>query len=160
LPVLAACSSRDSAAGAADAGCFPYVSDAALSAPVSFAAGVMPIFSGNCAVGGGTCHGDVATLPYLGSADGSADATSILSTIVSKRSQENAAMDFISPGDPAKSYLMHKMDGDECTLAVQCAQSHTDFSQCGANMPFLSPLLPAAQRDVVRAWIQQGAQNN
>jgi hypothetical protein len=31
---------------------------------------------------------------------------------------------------------------------------------CGTSMPYLNALLPPAKRDVVRAWIKQGAMNN
>ena len=129
--------------------------------PGSFSADVVPIFAKNCAVGGGTCHGDMPTLPYLGVPDGSVDPASILQKIVGVRSAEDPAMDFVAPGDPGQSYLMHKIDGDACTLAADCAKSaYPELAQCGAPMPFEAAMLPAATRDVVRAWIAQGAQND
>jgi len=29
-------------------------------------------------------------------------------------------MMFVSPGNPAASYLMHKLDGDQCALPMSC----------------------------------------
>jgi hypothetical protein len=54
------------------------------------------------------------------------------------------------------------MDGDQCTLANECAASmfSDDFPNCGSPMPFLNPRLPDGTRNAVRAWIQQGAQGD
>jgi hypothetical protein len=148
-----ACSSE----AAAPPSCVPYVSDANLTSPVSFHESIAPIFQKNCASTGGTCHGDVNSLPRLGSADGGIDAAIVRANIVGVVSIEDPTMEFVAPGNPARSYLIHKMDGDECTLAAECAASSDDLSNCGASMPFLKPLLPVATRDMVRAWIDQGA---
>jgi hypothetical protein len=137
--------------------CVPYVSDANLASPVSFNESIVPIFQRNCASTGGTCHGDVNSLPRLGSADGGIDAAIVRASIVGVVSIEDPTMDFVAAGNPERSYLMHKMDGDECTLAAECAASSDELSNCGSSMPFLQPLLPVATRDMVRAWIGQGA---
>jgi hypothetical protein len=137
--------------------CAPYISDANLSSPVSFNESIVPIFQKNCASTGGTCHGDVNSSPRLGSADGGIDAAIVRASIVGVVSVEDPTMDFVAPGNAARSYLMHKMDGDECTLAAECAASSDELSNCGSSMPFLQPLLPVATRDAVRAWINQGA---
>ena len=166
---LAACTTSNGSPGAestADADtCEPYTSDADLSAPsVSFAQTIGPLFAANCAVGGGiNCHGAGNSLPFLGSTDGGIDASIILDSIVEVEAGEDPEMDFVAPNAPEQSFLMHKMDGDQCTLAAQCALSiyNEYYPSCGASMPFLPhALLPAAVRDQVRAWISQGAQNN
>ncbi len=51
----------------------------------------------------------------------------------------------VSPGDPANSFLMHKLDGTQ---------------DCGSRMPFGQAQLPAATRDAIRAWIQGGGLKN
>lgn len=144
--------------------CEPYVSDADLSVPVSFATNVAPLFMSNCGIGGGvTCHGAGNASPFLGEADGGSDAATILDSIVGVEAGEDPEMDFIAPNQPGQSYLMHKIDGDQCTLSDECALSiyNEYYPGCGASMPFLPhALLPTSLRDQVRAWIAQGAQNN
>jgi hypothetical protein len=96
------------------------------------------------------------------------EASAIVSRIVGTKSGEDPNMNLVTAGDPANSYLMHKMDGDACTLAAQCNMGpfHAAYPDCGANMPnpvppaMTSQLLAPSQRDTVRAWIKQGAQNN
>lgn len=144
-----------------DGACRPYLSSADLSAPVSFAAQVLPIFQQSCALSA-SCHGDPASAPvqpYLGSADGGADAAAILAKLVGVPSLEDPTMNLVSSGDPPNSFLMHKMDGDQCTLVAQCAGTGISmtYANCGSSMPQGTPTLPAAIRDTVRAWIKQGA---
>jgi hypothetical protein len=156
---VVACSAPNDTSGPSTEMCEPYTSDADVSMPVSFAASVAPLFKSKCA----GCHGGTNTSPYLGAVDGGVDAASILASIIGVEAGEDPTMAFVAPHDPAKSYLMHKLDGDECTLAAECALSvyNADYPNCGATMPFLAPtLLPVATRDRVRAWIFQGAQNN
>jgi hypothetical protein len=159
LLAVAACSSSK---GTAPPTCEPYVSDANLASPVSFGSDIAPIFQQNCASIAGTCHGDPGSLPRLGSVDGGFDAAIVRSNIVGVLTVEDPTMDFVAPSDPAHSYLMHKMDGDECTLAAECEAGmfSDDFPNCGSPMPFLRPQLPEATRDAVRAWIQQGAKGD
>ena len=67
-------------------------------------------------------------------------------------------MKLVAPSDPANSFLMHKVDGDQCTLAAACANSA--FRDCGQQMPWNSGTIEATSADAIRAWIAQGAQNN
>jgi hypothetical protein len=163
---LAACSSSGGAAPQtppSDA-CVPFVPDADLTLPVQFATNIAPVFQTSCAMAGGGigCHSAGNASPFLGSSDGGADAATILASIVGIEAGEDPEMDYIAPNQPEQSYLMHKMDGDQCTLAAQCALSiYQESPACGSSMPFLSNhLLPVSTRDQVRAWISQGAQNN
>jgi hypothetical protein len=81
-------------------------------------------------------------------------------------------MPFITPGDPSQSFLMHKMDGDLCTL-TGCVADNAAVTQagdtpsaagapnwCGTQMPFNLALIDPAKRDTVRRWIKQGALDN
>lgn len=143
------------------AGCQPYVSSADLTTPVSFTGQVEPIFQQSCALSA-SCHGDPAAAPvqpYLGSVDGGTDAATLLAKIVGVPSAEDPTMNLVTAGDPANSFLVHKMDGDQCTLAAQCAGTAISmtYANCGASMPSGIATLPASIRDTVRAWIKQGA---
>jgi hypothetical protein len=166
LLAVAACTSSGGAPGMTSSSdtCAPYTSDADLSAPVYFAANVAPIFMTNCTGAGVGCHGAGFESPFLADADGGgADAAAILESIVGVEAGEDPEMDFIAPNQPGQSFLMHKMDGDQCTLSDQCALSmYNDiYPDCGSSMPLLPhALLPTSVRDQVRAWIAQGAQNN
>lgn len=162
---LAACTTSNAAPASMPAqGCEPFVSDADLGQPVTFSGDVAPVFMTSCAIGGGVgCHSAENASPFLGSSDGGVDASTILASIVGVEAGEDPEMDYVAPSEPEQSYLMHKMDGDQCTLQAQCALSvfNEYYPECGASMPFLPhTLLPTALRDQVRAWIAQGAQNN
>jgi hypothetical protein len=165
--VLTACSSTAKGPPAATEGgaydlCQAYMPDADLSMPASFGADVAPVFQRNCTSGGAMCHGTQGNAPYLGEADAGVDAQIILARIVSVKSDEDPSMQLVAPADPANSYLMHKLDHDQCILAAECAVSTFGryYPTCGANMPLQMPQLPAATRDAIRAWIEQGATNN
>lgn len=146
----------------------PCVTGSALQSPsVSFAKDIQPIWNASCAISGATCHGSTATDPkttgqiYLGSIDGGVAASDILPKIVGQPSPENGQMDIIKAGDPANSYLMHKLDGDECLYAKTCnATQNAIFANCGIQMPFNSGVLDQDSRDKIRRWIAQGANAN
>lgn len=168
LCVMAACSSSASNSDAGAGGCQPYVSTANLDTPVvSFAADVMPILSGTCAVNA-SCHGDPSVVaegrPLLGygSADaGMAAAQTILDGLVGVKSSEDLSMNRITAGDPSQSFLMHKLDDDQCTLIAQCMMGTSLRPNCGVFMPYQYPdILDVSTRDVIRRWIHQGARNN
>jgi hypothetical protein len=128
----------------------------------SFRTDVLPIFENSCSLAS-SCHGDPASpdqasgyRPYLGEVNQEttpSDVAMIFSKIVGQDSHA-ASMKIVDPGRPEASFLMHKMDGDlECS-AVTCATS------CGTPMPQTGDTLPREQRDIVRDWIKQGAQDN
>ena len=169
LFVAPACSTTSSAPDAGAGGCQPYVSTANLASPVvSFGGDVVPIFRRSCSVGGDSCHGDPSVTaeqrPFLGYADsdgGTSSLAAIHDAIVGVTSGEDLLMSYVAAGDPAHSFLMHKLDDDQCTLISQCMAGASFRPNCGVFMPYQFPdILDAATRDTVRRWIFQGAQTN
>jgi hypothetical protein len=165
LFALSACSSSPDDLG----GCPVYVSTTDLGAPtVSFSGDVTPILTRSCAAAGDSCHGDPSVVadkrPYLGDADGGmspAIAAEVRSGLVGVKSQEDLTMNLITAGDPANSFLMHKLDGDQCTLRVECNMPGSNRQNCGNAMPYqAASLLDVPVRDVMRRWISQGAKSN
>jgi hypothetical protein len=173
-----ACSNSSTPSGSSPDGgtCTAYVSTADLTTPtVSFQTDVLPIFQQSCSVGGPTCHGapnETALLrPFLGAVgvDGGADAETILSGIVGVASHEDPQMKIVTANDPSQSYLMHKVDDDQCTLATDCASQqaaivaagNVAYAGCGLLMPQTNTApLDVSTRDTIRRWIAQGAANN
>lgn len=163
--VVAACGS--SSGGGDDGSCAAYAvpSGTDLSTPrVTFGADVVPIFAKSCATST-TCHGSATGTNNgvtLGTVGSSADAHAIHANLVGVASREDPSMSFVAAGDPAHSYLMHKMDGYECTADPQCTGGPPGVPapsppSCQNSMPSGSPLLDVSVRDTVRRWIQQGA---
>jgi hypothetical protein len=119
---------------------------------VSFARDVFPIFGRSCAFT--TCHGSAA-----GGANGvflgGQDPARVHTALVEVRSSQLPTMAFVSPGDPAQSWLQRKIDGSHCAFEAECLDG-----DCGGSMPRNEGLLPADTRDAVRRWIAQGARND
>lgn len=140
-----------------DAGdCEAYIPPAGtnLMAPTtSFKTDVMPVISAHCS--SSICHGisDGATGNlFLGAElQMGADAASVYPNLMAKSDELNT-MPYVTPSDPGNSYLMHKVDADQCTLSCT-------GGSCMASMP-LNSTLPLASRDIIRRWIAQGALNN
>ena len=154
---------------AAEAGadaCTAYAPDADLTTPtVSFATDVLPTFQRSCGIAGATCHGATTVVkvdqrPYLGQFDGGTDAAVVVNGLVGVQSPEDPNLSIVKAGDPGQSYLMHKVDGDQCQFAADCAKGQTQYSDCGELMPYSSSALDQPTRDTIRRWIAQGAQNN
>jgi mono/diheme cytochrome c family protein len=105
------------------------------SAP-SYAGDIEPIFVPAC----GECHGGDKPKKGLDLAPGKGHAA-----LVGRPSQE-VDLPLVKPGDPAGSYLWHKL-------------SHTQTE--GKGMPrgmFSSSKLPQEQLDLIERWIVAGAQ--
>jgi hypothetical protein len=166
LGTTAACSSGPDGTDTMPGNCMAYTSTADLSQPVSFRKDVMPIFHESC----GGCHkAPMNMTPHsleLGGGDAGVEPSALLTKLVGSKAAEAPEMDLIAPGDPANSYLMHKMDNDQCTLSAQCNAGTlgSKIPNCGNAMPpvpaSMPPKLSSATRDIVRAWIHQGAQDN
>lgn len=183
LAIFLACSSSSSGGGSCTSGggadggtCTPgttpaYTSCIDLTTPtVSFAQDVQPTFNASCGLSTpGTCHAlqqpgnTTPWLVYLGSQPNpsSVDAGQVLEGIVGKPAQEDPSMNIVTAGDPDHSYLMHKLDYDQCQYATDCnATKNQIFESCGLGMPYQSGILDEGTRDNIRRWIAQGAKNN
>lgn len=155
--LAAACGSSDAAPDTRTeqnaTSCAPVASPAALptSAPaVSFASDVLPILVASC--GFSSCHGAVrGSNVFLGAKDSANDATAIRALLVDKRSKQSASTPYVTPSNPARSYLYLKLTGDLCGLE-DCAGG-----SCGQTMPRGGDELDAAALETVRTWILQGA---
>ena len=97
------------------------------------------IFDVNCAISG--CHGNSS--PQLGLDLSSGQA---FQSTVNVASLERQSLVRVAPGDPEGSYLLHKIRGDN-TIS-------------GSRMPLGRPALSAADIDLVRQWIEDGALDN
>lgn len=156
--------------GSGSGACFDYTSFDGTTPVVSFKTDVLPIFRNSC--GFSTCHGSQngpGGQHFYGPNKSDPDPTAsdievIFNQSVNQPAVADAAMKIITPGDPANSFLMYKLDGDpEAKLGEQvtcdklsCASGKT----CGDAMPQGGPALEAASRDIIRRWIAQGAKND
>jgi hypothetical protein len=142
---------------APDAGpCIEYVSTIDLNTPtMSFKTDVVPVLESSCA--SASCHG-IADGPkgdlFLGAqlAHGS-DADQVHAALVGPSSVQLPSMKFVAAGDPKNSYIMHKLDNDQCMYNTSCVGS-----DCQHSMPF-DVALAQDKRDILRRWIAQGAAN-
>jgi hypothetical protein len=71
-----------------------------------------------------------------------------------KSSPTAAGTPFVVAGDPAKSYLILKLEGMQATEAAKCPSMN-----CGNVMPPDDPL-PDAKIKVFKDWIMAGAKND
>ncbi len=71
------------------------------------------------------------------------DAANSFTNLVGVSSREDSSFFRVSPGNPDRSYLIHKLEG---TASV------------GEQMPFGGPPIPQSTIDFVRQWITDGAQ--
>jgi hypothetical protein len=160
--VFTGCGSETGDGDGGSGACFDYSGFDGATPEVSLRADVLPILQTSCALAGATCHGDVAnTLPgqhYLGennTVDMSDDQIAdVLAANVNAASVKGGSMRVIAPNDPENSFLMAKVDG-LCASNLACTGG-----DCGDPMPQASDPLPADQKDIIRRWIAQGAQDN
>jgi hypothetical protein len=188
LAVFIACSSSSSGGGGGDGSggncggggadggvCTPGTTPAYTSCvtdlttpTVSFATDVQPTFNSSCSLSTpGTCHAlqpagnSTPWLVYLGNPMGGVDAGQVLSGLVGQPAEEDPGMSLIKAGDPENSYLMHKLDYDQCQFSAPCNDTKNQvFFNCGVGMPYQSGILDPTTRDNIRRWIAQGAKNN
>lgn len=150
--------------GGGESACFDYSGFDGATPVVSFKTDVLPILQRSCGITT-SCHGDPnmpnENRPYWGPkmtvVATPQDIALILAGTVGVPSYNEPAMNIITPGDPAHSFVLHKLDHTlDCSL-LPCAATKS----CGSTMPQGSEEpLPQDERDLIRRWIAQGAQNN
>jgi hypothetical protein len=148
-PASAGDGARGTSGGASSGACSTYSPPAsfdATSPAVSFHADVLPILVSSC--GFSSCHG--ARSGAAGGMQISSDAATTIADLVGVPSNALPSMARVAAGDPAKSLLLHKIDGDACALP-QC------IGTCAESMPQGQALLAESDRLTIRRWIAQGA---
>lgn len=146
-------------------GCFePGACFADAPAGVSLRNDLIPLMQRSCTLSS-ACHTDPTSptnsegyKPYLGAKknEGESDIPTILAAIVDVEAWGDPSRHVVAPGDWEGSYFMNKLDGalDGCP-DLDCPDG------CGRLMPQGSPKpLPLAERNLFRAWIAEGAQDN
>ncbi len=103
---------------------------------------VQPIFTGNCALPG--CH--IGSSPAEGM---SLVAGQAFISVVNVAAMELPTMNRVTPNQPNDSYLVHKVQG-----------THLAAGGSGSRMPLGRSPLSQSDIDLIRAWIQAGAQPN
>ncbi|MBC7977392.1 MAG: hypothetical protein H7138_20640 [Myxococcales bacterium] len=109
---------------------------------ISFATQIQPILTANCT--NDACHDAVTPQRGLNLTAGAAYAE-----LLNSRSTQTACRTFrlVQPSDPDLSYILFKLAG-------------TGPCFVGGRMPQRLPPLPAAQIQLIRDWIANGAPNN
>jgi Lamin Tail Domain len=115
---------------------------AAATPEISFAKEIQPIFTASCARSG--CHGGSRPAEDMDLSEGQA-----FDNIVAVPSNEAPDLNRIEPGDPDKSYLLHKLRGTQRSAGGS-----------GSRMPLGGRALADDQIARIRQWIEQGAKNN
>ena len=111
---------------------------------VTLSGDVQPIFTGNCALPG--CH--VGSSPEEGMSLG---AGQTFSNVVNVQARQLSTMNRVTPNQPDNSYLVHKVQGTHLDVGVDGS---------GSRMPLNRSPLSQSDIDLIRAWIQAGAQSN
>lgn len=118
-------------------------SDDTVGTAVSHAADITPIWASTCQ--GAECHSAGSNFPDL-----ETDAYAAIINVMPL----SAAVPYVTPGDPQTSYLWHKI------AATHTLDANLGGCGCGGSgfpMPSGGASISAADRDTVRAWIEQGA---
>ncbi len=121
-----------------------------------FRAQVDQIVNFSCAIA--SCHGRAPGqghlfLPKRQAADaGTGLNGDWYDQVVGVASQTDPAMLLVKPGDPANSWLVHKVGGDQCYFKDACAMGN-----CGDRMPQANLALDPADVETIVAWVREGA---
>ena len=110
-----------------------------------FQASVAPIFG--TAVSLGRAAGKCTYCQFPGNTH-TVDVLDVFGTMVGKRSaygMNGTPGTIVIPGDPENSVLIKKLKGDPST---------------GPLMPFVPPRVTAEEVEILKTWIEEGAQNN
>lgn len=108
--------------------------------PVSFKDDIQPLLNSQCVF----CH-------VTGAENGGLNLGRRESHASLMAASTEAPMPRVSPGDPSKSYLLHKLKG-----------THLEVGGSGSAMPMYDPPKPFPKEhlDLVERWIREGAQKN
>lgn len=106
--------------------------------PVSFEADIQPIWNNYCVF----CHMTGAEGAGLNLEPGLAYADLVGVPSV------QSSLKRVEPGDPARSYLVHKLEG-----------THLEVGGQGAPMPLRAARLGDEELQLIRRWIEEGARN-
>ena len=109
---------------------------------VTLSRDVQPIFTGNCVFSG--CH--AGSSPEQGM---SLSAGQAFGSVVNVAARELPSMNRVTPDQPDNSYLVHKVQG-----------THLAAGGSGSRMPLNRSPLSQSDIDLIREWIQAGAQLN
>ncbi len=109
---------------------------------VTLSRDVQPIFTGNCVFSG--CH--AGSSPEQGM---SLSAGQAFGSVVNVAARELPSMNRVTPNQPDNSYLVHKVQG-----------THSNVGGSGSRMPLNRSPLSQSDIDLIREWIQAGAQLN
>lgn len=120
------------------------------SGPVSFRNDVAPVLRNTCGLSN-SCHGSGSTNGVLFAGD----PATVRASLVNVKAPQLSTMNFVTPGDPSQSYLIHKLDGDQKQFSADCT-----IADCGTQMPQGQPALAPSVRDTIRRWITEGAADN
>ncbi|MCH8146046.1 MAG: hypothetical protein IIA55_15150 [Gemmatimonadetes bacterium] len=110
---------------------------------VTLSRDVQPIFTGNCTFSG--CHAGSSPEEGMSLVAGQA-----FSNVVNVAANQ-ASMNRVTPNQPDNSYLVHKVQGTHLDVGV---------GGSGSRMPLNRSPLSQSDIDLIRAWIQAGAQPN
>jgi hypothetical protein len=135
---------------------------AACGPPPKWKEGVAPLFHNSCAFS--SCHG--TTTPQNGlTLDGTDDASrkAVRDALINKVacqptasmpcSRKDTSLLLVVPGDPAKSFLIHKLNGDFKDLSCLSIP----VTKCGAQMPNTGLPLSGGEIGLVTEWVRLGA---
>ena len=124
---------------------------------VSFRMDVMKVFGNRCA--STLCHGNPDAPPsglFLGRPEAMGDdASEVHAGLFEVESREHPGMKVVAMGDAIRSYLIHKVDGDQCLYDTFCVDG-----DCQRSMPSEGSVMNEEMRDVLRRWVVQGAADN
>lgn len=154
--------------------CPPSVAGVDFTTPVSFKTDIYDAFLVSSCGGGTACHGTAnLTGLGLGNSTNPMDTAAVVADLTTRTSAISGTKNVVA-GDWQNSFLMQKLDGCQNDSGLTCDPEADSLimsvcgGPCGDAMPqsegdMHNPNeypLTKAQRDKVRAWIQQGALNN
>jgi hypothetical protein len=142
----------------------PTPDDGLAGSPVSFRRDLVLPLQRNCS--DAICHGSPA-----GSAAGlylgpplpvPVDTASLIGRLVDVASRTAPELPLIAPGEPARSFLLLKIEGCQNTGSLTCRPQPgaKGTAPCGDTMPQAARALCNAERDFLRRWVLQGASDN